>query len=63
MRDWEPVEKERLEAIIRDTAKDSPFGDYCADEVYRLAREVERHRAERAAAETPRLFRREVGDR
>lgn len=56
MRHWAPVSEEKLSAIIADTEQDCPPGNYCAADVYRLAREVEMHRGrlrERAAGEPP----------
>lgn len=49
-REWCPLSDERLEAVLDDTGSDHPAGDYCAAEVYALAREV---RALREAAEAP----------
>lgn len=47
MPEWKPISLARLKEIIFDTAKDNPDGDYCADEVYRLAREVQKLRSEK----------------
>ena len=46
MREWKPIPKLKLEAIILDAELDTPAGEWTADHVYRLVREVEQARAE-----------------
>ena len=43
-RDWKPLTDKWLDKIIADTIQDNPEGVYCADDVYRLAMEVKKHR-------------------
>lgn len=50
-RDWEPLTDERIEEILDDTGSDRPNDDYCAAEVYALAREVRDRRRMAAAAD------------
>ena len=45
MRDWKPLPAKDLDRILADTEQDCPDGLYTADDVYRLAREVEALRA------------------
>lgn len=44
IRTWQPLPTDELRAIIADTEQDDPPRNYCPDDVYRLAREVERSR-------------------
>ena len=46
MREWKPIPRLKLESIILDAELDCPAGEWTADHVYRLAREVEQARAE-----------------
>jgi hypothetical protein len=40
LRDWDAIEKSRVEAIMLDTEQDCPHGIYTPAEVYDLTREV-----------------------
>jgi hypothetical protein len=45
-RTWKPLSNKRLADLIADLDRDNYVGDYCAEEVYRLAREVDHLRKE-----------------
>jgi hypothetical protein len=44
-RPWKPLPAKQLAAIIADTEQDCPAQNYTADDIYRMAQELQRFRS------------------